>query len=134
MRRTTTVASASAAVLCLGVLLAGCGSAAGAGHAAVGAAGPGDGRAPTQAVPPRDGVQLVPLDGDRSQARNGGKDGSGGGTESGRPGTRASDGSGKGGTADGAPPSGSPGPSGARHGSSAPTTGAHPGHGGATTP
>ncbi|MER6843193.1 hypothetical protein [Streptomyces platensis] len=134
MRRTTTVASVSAAVLCLGVLLTGCGSAAGAGHAAVGAAGPGDGRVPTQAVPPRDGVQLTPLDGDGGQTRNGGEDGSGGGTESGPPGTRASDGSGKGDTADGAPPSGSPGPSGARHGSSAPTTGAHPGHGGATTP
>ncbi|WP_435604702.1 hypothetical protein [Streptomyces sp. bgisy130] len=134
MRRTTTVASASAAVLCLGALLTGCGSAAGAGHAAVGAAGPADGRVPTQAVPPRDGVELTPLDGDRGEARNGGKDGSGGGTESGRPGTGASGGSGKGDTADGVRASGSPGASGGRHGSSAPTTGTRPGHGGATTP
>ncbi|MFH8567459.1 hypothetical protein [Streptomyces sp. NPDC017993] len=64
MRRTTTVASASAALLCLGVLLTGCGSAAEEGYAAVGAAGPADGRAPTKAVPPDAGVELTPLDGD----------------------------------------------------------------------
>lgn len=64
MRRTTTVASASAALLCLGVLLTGCGSAAEEGYAAVGAAGPADERAPTKAVPPDAGVELTPLDGD----------------------------------------------------------------------
>lgn len=64
MRRTTTVASASAALLCLGVLLTGCGSAAEEGYAAVGAAGPADGRAPTKAGPPDSKVELTPLDGD----------------------------------------------------------------------
>ncbi|MEU9112936.1 hypothetical protein AB0D04_14395 [Streptomyces sp. NPDC048483] len=64
MRRTTTVASASAAMVCLGVLLTGCGSAAHKSYVAVGAAGPADGRAPTKAVPPEGGVELTPLDGD----------------------------------------------------------------------
>ncbi|MFE6691464.1 hypothetical protein ACFVFQ_33960 [Streptomyces sp. NPDC057743] len=63
-RRTMTVASASAAVCCLGALLTGCGSAAGSGYAAVGAAGPSDGAAPTRAAHPPGRVQLTPLDGD----------------------------------------------------------------------
>ncbi|AJT65583.1 hypothetical protein T261_3922 [Streptomyces lydicus] len=63
MRRTMTVASASAAMVCLGVLLTGCGSAAHEGYVAVGAAGPADGRAPAKAVPPEDGVELTPMDG-----------------------------------------------------------------------
>ncbi|WP_052230023.1 hypothetical protein [Streptomyces sp. CT34] len=63
MRRTT-AASASAAVLCLGVLLTGCAGAAGSGYAAVGAQGPADGSAPNRPVPPRGGVELTPLDGD----------------------------------------------------------------------
>ncbi|MGY5123957.1 hypothetical protein [Streptomyces nigrescens] len=133
MRRTTTVACASGAVLCLGVLLTGCGSAAGTGHAAVGAAGPADGRAPTQAVPPEDGVELTPLDGDGGRGRHGsdGSDSSGGGRETGRPGAGASAGSGKGAAADGVR---TPGASGARPGPSVPPTGAHPGQGGGTTP
>ncbi|MCZ0994221.1 hypothetical protein O1L44_15490 [Streptomyces noursei] len=53
MRRTTTVASASAAVLCLGVLLTGCADAAGSGYAAVGAAGPSDDTAATKPAPHR---------------------------------------------------------------------------------
>ncbi|MGY4989136.1 hypothetical protein [Streptomyces nigrescens] len=136
MRRTTTVASASAAVLCLGVLLTGCGSAAGTGHAAVGAAGPADGRVPNRAVPPEGGVELTPLDGDGGRGRHGsgGSDNSGssdGGRRTGRAGAGASDGSGKGAAADGARP---PGASGARPGPSTPPTGTRPGHGDGTTP
>ncbi|MEU8780735.1 hypothetical protein [Streptomyces sp. NPDC048637] len=143
MRRTTTVASASAAVLCLGVLLTGCGSAADTGHAAVGAAGPADGRVPNHAVPPKNGVELTPLDGDGDRGRHSsGRDGSvggsgsdsGSGRESGRPGAGAATGSGKGNAADGVRTSGRPGASGARPGSSASPAGAHPGHGGGTTP
>ncbi|MGW1375686.1 hypothetical protein ACWD6P_15645 [Streptomyces sp. NPDC002446] len=80
MRRTTTTyASASAAALCLGVLLTGCGSAAEEGYVAVGAAGPADGHAPVRPVPPRDGVQLTPLDGheaaeDHAARRDDGRD------------------------------------------------------------
>ncbi|GAA2685893.1 hypothetical protein [Streptomyces lunalinharesii] len=61
MPRTTPaahVAAAAAAALCLGGVLTGCGSAAGSGYAAVGAAGPTD---PT--APPRGGVELTPLPG-----------------------------------------------------------------------
>ncbi|WP_275463712.1 hypothetical protein [Streptomyces noursei] len=66
MRRTTPVAyvaTASAAVFCLGGVLTGCGSAAGSGYAAVGAAGPADPSAPTRPAPPRGGVELAPLEG-----------------------------------------------------------------------
>lgn len=84
MRRTTTVASASAAVLCLSVLLTGCGSAPDKGYIAVGAAGPGDSRAPTKAVPPEGGVELTPLDGDGDS--EGGGDGGGDGATESRPG------------------------------------------------
>ncbi|WP_310713500.1 hypothetical protein [Streptomyces lydicus] len=62
-RTTTTLAAASAAALCLGVLLTGCGDAADQGYVAVGAAGPADDHAPTGPVAPRDGVELTPLDG-----------------------------------------------------------------------
>ncbi|MEW1655896.1 hypothetical protein [Streptomyces sp. NPDC093707] len=70
-RRTTPVASASAIVLCLGVLLTGCG-AAGSGYAAVGPAGPLDGTARTTPVAPPGRVELTPLDGgDHGPARPG---------------------------------------------------------------
>lgn len=49
--------------LCLAALLSACGSDDGRGHAAVGAAGPADGRSPTRPVPPHDGITLTPLDG-----------------------------------------------------------------------
>ncbi|WNE97556.1 hypothetical protein PS467_20590 [Streptomyces luomodiensis] len=58
-RRGTAIAS-SAAALCLGALLSGCGG-GGDGYVAAGAAGP-DGRRATTAVPPKGGVDLVPLD------------------------------------------------------------------------
>ncbi|MFD3835173.1 hypothetical protein ACFWWC_02800 [Streptomyces sp. NPDC058642] len=51
---------ASAAVACLGAVLAGCGSGGGDGHVAVGAAG---GTRPTVAAEPTGGVRVVPLDG-----------------------------------------------------------------------
>ncbi|MFE2226265.1 hypothetical protein [Streptomyces kronopolitis] len=94
MRRTT-AARASAAVLCLGVLLTGCGDAAGQGYAAVGAADPAGGHPPVSPVPPRDGVELTPLDGGDG-AHGSGERGHGGdgGTHPARPGASASSGSG----------------------------------------
>ncbi|MGW7573120.1 hypothetical protein [Streptomyces sp. NPDC054765] len=146
MRRTTTVAAASAAVLCLGVLLTGCGSAADQGYVAVGAAGPGDGHAPTRAVPPGGGVELTPLDGGGDHGGTGdsaggsgssrdGDGGSGGGsrTRTGPSAAGSPGGSGKGEAADGAGAPGSPSTSGAPSGPSAPPAGAHTGHG-ATPP
>ncbi|WP_432092181.1 hypothetical protein [Streptomyces sp. bgisy100] len=72
MRRTTrgllphgrrgTVLVSSAAVLCLAVPAAGCGSGGDDGYVAAGAAGPGP-TAPGKAVPSDGGVTLIPLDG-----------------------------------------------------------------------
>ncbi|MER6117279.1 hypothetical protein [Streptomyces sp. NPDC001743] len=61
-RRGTAIA-ASAAVLCLGGVLAGCGDGAGDGYTAVGAAATGPGRSPSGAVAPSGKVTLIPLDG-----------------------------------------------------------------------
>lgn len=136
MRRTT-AARASAAVLCLGVLLTGCGSAAGQGYAAVGAADPADGHPPATPVPPRDGVALTPLDGDDGGHDSGHGSGDSGhgsdaGTHSGRPGASTSSrpGSGPGEAAgDAATPGGpgarttpSPGKPAGQGGGSAPST------------
>ncbi|WP_256338995.1 hypothetical protein [Streptomyces sp. 2224.1] len=153
MRRTTTVAAASAAVLCLGSLLTGCGSAADQGYAAVGAAGPSDDRAPSRAVPPEDGVELTPLDGDGGRADGDGHGGDRGGGDGGsdsanggqaRPGRTAPEspvGAGEGDEAGGTGAPGSPGASDAPSGSSASPSGAHDSHsghgshsGGATPP
>ncbi|ARF56526.1 hypothetical protein [Streptomyces gilvosporeus] len=71
MRRTTAVGRTSAAVACLGVLLTGCGSAPPKSYVALGAAGPADGRAPVKAAPPRDGIELTPLDGDGTHPPSG---------------------------------------------------------------
>ncbi|WP_072488254.1 hypothetical protein [Streptomyces atratus] len=61
--RRGTVIAASAVVLCLGGVLATCGSgAADEGYVALGAAGADPGRAPTGAVAPSGKVTLVPLD------------------------------------------------------------------------
>ncbi|WP_030814539.1 hypothetical protein [Streptomyces sp. NRRL S-337] len=79
-RTTTTLASASAAVLCLGVLLTGCGDAADRGHVALGAAGPGDGQAPQRPVPPRDGIELTPYDGNGNGSGSGSEPGGGSGS------------------------------------------------------
>ncbi|MFE1770082.1 hypothetical protein [Streptomyces sp. NPDC059008] len=137
MRRTTTTyASASAAVLCLGVLLTGCAGAAEEGYVAVGAAGPADGRAPVRPVPPRDGVVLTPLDGHEAPrargTRSGDSDrGSGDAARSGRPAPTPGSSPGPSGSAapppgsgtDGQDPPNSPSPSGTStppHGSPAP--------------
>ncbi|WP_328742533.1 hypothetical protein OG436_20795 [Streptomyces caniferus] len=133
MRRTTTVAAASAAVLCLGSLVAGCGSTADEGYVAVGAAGPADGRAPSRAVPPEGGVVLTPLDGGdgrgggSSSARGHGKSG-GGSVRSGTARTESA-GRGTGDEAGGTGEPGSPGTTGAPRGPSAPPAGTHTGHG-----
>ncbi|MBT2383715.1 hypothetical protein [Streptomyces sp. ISL-11] len=66
MRRKTIVsasATAGAAALALGALLAGCGGSDRDGYVATGAAGPGSSRSVDGAVPPKGGVELVPLDG-----------------------------------------------------------------------
>ncbi len=138
------MAAASAAVLCLGSLLTGCGSAADQGYAAVGAAGPFDDRAPSRAVPPEDGVELTPLDGDGGRAdggdrggdRGGGDDGSDSGGSSGggraRPGRTASEspvGAGEGDEADGTGAPGSSGASDTPSGPSGPSASPSGGHG-----
>ncbi|MBI0297138.1 hypothetical protein JBE04_22375 [Streptomyces sp. PRKS01-29] len=75
-RRGTAIAS-SAAALCLGALLSGCGG-GGDGYVAAGAAGP-DGQRTAKAVPPKGGVALVPLDEDGTDNdRDDGKGGSDG--------------------------------------------------------
>ncbi|MFG2138900.1 hypothetical protein [Streptomyces sp. NPDC048650] len=123
MRRTTTVASASAAVVCLGVLLTGCGGAAHTGYVAVGAAGPADGRAPDKAVPPHGGVELTPLDGgDGDDHRGPGK----GSAERPAPGTSSAPHGGSGSDDSGADDSGAAphgGTGGAGHASGATTPG-----------
>lgn len=114
-RRGTAIA-ASAAVLCLGGALAGCGNGTGGeGYTAVGAAQAAPGKAPSGAVAPSGKVTLVPLDGAGSDdgrhpggspspgssaaahGTGGAKDGGAGGSGStgGRPGTpgRTADGS-----------------------------------------
>ncbi|MGV4930118.1 hypothetical protein K2224_07345 [Streptomyces sp. BHT-5-2] len=127
MRRTTTALSASAAVLCLGVLLTGCGDASRSGYAAVGAAGPSDGTAPTRSATPPGGVELSPLDGE-SNGRPGSSDRSG---HSGPPATGPSTGT----TASAPSDSGAPPHSSARpgsSGSSGTSTGPFTGHDGGT--
>ncbi|GLV75083.1 hypothetical protein ACH4VS_02860 [Streptomyces hygroscopicus] len=97
-RRGTAIAS-SAAALCLGALLSGCG-AGGDGYVAAGAAGP-DGQRTAKAVPPKDGVDLVPLDEDGTHGDRAGKGGPNGkpGTDAAGPGP-----TGEGGTDGPAPP------------------------------
>ncbi|MEW1749449.1 hypothetical protein [Streptomyces angustmyceticus] len=140
MRRTTTVAAACAAVLCLGSLLAGCGSADGEGYVAVGAAGPAGGRAPSRGVPPEGGVELTPLDGAGGRGSGSGDGrseghGEGGGARAGSSGAGSATGPGTADEADGAGDPGRPGASGAPRATSAPPAGAHTGHGpGGVTP
>ncbi|WP_327718018.1 hypothetical protein OG381_23405 [Streptomyces sp. NBC_00490] len=76
---------ASAAVACLGAVLAGCGSGAGDGYVAVGAAG---GTRPTVAAGPTGGVRVVPLDGAHGPDGSDGSDSPGteGSSETGAPG------------------------------------------------
>ncbi|MGW7619705.1 hypothetical protein ACWGLG_28440 [Streptomyces antimycoticus] len=85
-RRGTALAS-SAAALCLGALLSGCG-AGGDGYVAAGAAGP-DGQRSAKAVPPKGGVDLVPLDEDGTGNDRDGKGGTGGKRDQGASGPAA---------------------------------------------
>ncbi|WP_406452570.1 hypothetical protein OG782_19175 [Streptomyces sp. NBC_00876] len=112
--RRGTVIAASAAVLCLGGTLAGCGAEAGGGYTAVGAAGADPGKAPSAAVAPSGKVTLVPLDG--AGARNGS-----GGAGGDRPGTSPSPGSPAGGDAGGTDSGGGAGGTGGSGGSGADT-------------
>ncbi|MFJ2418312.1 hypothetical protein [Streptomyces brevispora] len=78
--RRGTVIAASAAVLCLGGTLAGCGDGTGGGngYTAVGAAQAAPGKAPSGAVAPSGKVTLVPLDRNGDRAGNGDGDEHGG--------------------------------------------------------
>ncbi|MEU9315714.1 hypothetical protein [Streptomyces sp. NPDC048295] len=135
--RRGTVIAASAAVLCLGGVLAACGGGAtDEGYVALGAAGTDPGRAPTGAVAPSGKVTLVPLDrGGRSHAP--GDDGGRGSGEGRHPGGSrdpgGGDGRGGGGPSrgSGATPGATPGPSGPH---AAPGTSAAPGPTGSTGP
>ncbi|MCG0286053.1 hypothetical protein [Streptomyces sp. PSAA01] len=79
--------ASSAAALCLGALLSGCG-AGGDGYVAAGAAGP-DGQRSAKAVPPKGGVDLVPLDEDGTGNDRDGKSGTGGKRDQGASGPAA---------------------------------------------
>ncbi|MFE1932558.1 hypothetical protein ACFW95_19745 [Streptomyces sp. NPDC059474] len=122
-RRGTALAS-SAAVLCLGALLSGCGG-GGDGYVAAGAAGP-DGRRSATAVPPKGGVDLVPLDEDGAGNDRDGKGGTGGKRDQGASGPTATGDGGTDGPASRAPSASAPapghtdGPGGGKGGSGAP--------------
>lgn len=67
------VLGASTAALCLGGLLAACGSGDGEGYVATGPAAAGPQRAPGKGVAPTGAVELVPLDGASPPGEGGGK-------------------------------------------------------------
>ncbi|RII11959.1 hypothetical protein DSC45_27055 [Streptomyces sp. YIM 130001] len=106
------VIGASAAVVCLGSLLAACGAGASTdGHVPLGAAGSGPSGAPQKPVPPSGEVTLVPLDGkggDGGQRREGGGSGAARGEESGSGGSGEKSGSPEAAGESGAPGSESP--------------------------
>ena len=123
--RRGTVIAASAAVLCLGGALAGCGDRAGGdGYTAVGAAATGPAKAPSGAVAPSGKVTLVPLDG------AGRPSGSGAGEPSG---ASPSSSPGAPDAGDGAGTAGGPGPDTARPGASGSPARPPGGPGGAAT-
>ncbi|MFE9855194.1 hypothetical protein [Streptomyces sp. NPDC005780] len=125
--RRGTVIAASAAVLCLGGALAGCGDRAGGdGYTAVGAAATGPAKAPSGAVAPSGKVTLVPLDGAGrpSGSRAGGPSGA-------SPSPSSSPGAPDAG--DGAGTAGGPGPDTARPGASGSRAQPPGGPGGAAT-
>nr|WSW67979.1 hypothetical protein OG461_18245 [Streptomyces sp. NBC_00995] len=142
-RRGTAIA-ASAAVLCLGGFLTGCGDRAGGdGYTAVGAAATGPAKAPSGAVAPTGEVTLVPLDGSgrprgsgagasegaSPPASPGSPDAAAGGTDGGAGGTGATGGAARPGTS-GSPAGTSGGPGGAGA-SGSPSNGAGSGSGSA---
>ncbi|MFF1709977.1 hypothetical protein [Streptomyces sp. NPDC058268] len=90
------VLGASTAVLCLGGLLAACGSEDGDGYVATGPAAASPERAPGKGVAPTGDVELVPLDGSGKPAD---AKGDGGGSDSAEPGSDGSDGKSPGGKA-----------------------------------
>lgn len=102
------VLGASTAVLCLGGLLAACGSEDGDGYVATGPAAASPERAPGKGVAPTGDVELVPLDGSGKPADGKGDgDGKGGGSDSADPGSVDADGDGDGKSSDGKAGSGS---------------------------
>lgn len=74
------VLGASTAALCLGGLLAACGSEDGDGYVATGSAAAGPERAPGKGVAPTGDVELVPLDGSSPPGEGGGGGGGKGGS------------------------------------------------------
>ncbi|TXS36789.1 hypothetical protein [Streptomyces sp. OR43] len=125
------VIAASAAVLCLGGALTGCGDRAGGdGYTAVGAAATGPAKAPSGAVAPSGKVTLVPLDGAGRPGGSGAGESSGASPSS-SPGAPESPGAPDAG--DGAGAAGGPGPDTARPGASGSPAGATGGPGGTAT-
>ncbi|SDK78639.1 hypothetical protein [Streptomyces indicus] len=138
--------AASAAVVCLGTLLAACGSGTSDdGYVAVGAAGSGPSER-VEPVQPTEDVEFVPLDGEKgaegtpssgAQGKDGadsGKGGSGPGSASGGAGGSGGSGGSGGGSGSGAEPGGSEGESpGGSAGSGTGTSGAAGGSGGSGT-
>ncbi|WP_405782329.1 hypothetical protein OG512_23860 [Streptomyces sp. NBC_01378] len=122
---------ATAAVVCLGGLLAACGSSGGGdGYVAVGAAGATPDRTPGRTVAPTGDVELVPLDGAASEppgpsgsGTGGGEDGGGGDKSTGESGSSGDAGAGAGAEARTGSGSGTPEASGP-DGSGQPSTGA----------
>ncbi|GAA1908705.1 hypothetical protein GCM10009837_35970 [Streptomyces durmitorensis] len=87
------VLGASTAALCLGGLLAACGSGDGDGYVATGPAAAGPQRTPGAGVAPTGDVELVPLDRDeKSPGGKSGTEGEASGSEPSEPGSDASDG------------------------------------------
>ncbi|WNI30456.1 hypothetical protein [Streptomyces sp. ITFR-6] len=133
--RRGTMIAASAAVLCLGGTLAGCGDGTGGGdgYTAAGAAQADPGKTPSGAVAPSGKVALVPLDGDGHGDRHGGG-AAGRAPSSGTNGSSNSGSSGSGGSTSGGSTSGGSdsggsdsGGSGGSGGSTAPATPSAPG-------
>lgn len=115
------VLGASTAALCLGGLLAACGSEDGDGYVATGPAAASPDRVPGKGVAPTGDVELVPLDGSGNPS---GADGKGGGSGSSEPGSSGSSSVASGKSPGGAASSGSPA---APESSDSSTDGAKPG-------
>ncbi|MGW7084840.1 hypothetical protein ACWGH2_15300 [Streptomyces sp. NPDC054871] len=118
------VLGASTAALCLGGLLAACGSEDGDGYVATGPAAASPERAPGQGVAPTGDVEFVPLDGtEKSPGGKSAPEGEGGGSESSEAGSDASSSKSPGGE----PSSGSPAAPDSSGSSADSTDGAKPG-------
>ncbi|MFE9814012.1 hypothetical protein [Streptomyces sp. NPDC005773] len=127
--RRGTVIAASAAVLCLGGALTGCGDQGGGdGYTAVGAAATGPAKAPSGAVAPSGKVTLIPLDGAGRPSGSGTGGSSGASPSPGAPGSPGAPD-----TGDGAGTAGGSGPDTARPGASGGPARTPGGPGGAAT-